>query len=445
MNPRLLPFIGVVAAWPSDLQQKLQAVAKMESEKYNCSISIAVRSSDDFLAVADGVADFSNQAQAKVTDKYAWGSCTKMHTAVSIMNLISKGAFTLDHTVASLVDDVVGKMHQADPSQKFSKVEDLWGVNITQVTVRELLGMQSGVPDFDTATPNPRGVNTDPLRAELYKTPDRSDTPAELMSEPWVANHWVDCKAGHMGPPGVKFCYSSTGFMLLGLILAQHHQVSDWKDFDQSEYLPDYLKSQVVFARNGTPVSYGSVRGYDRTSYNMPSKTYNDHDNGDVKGVFAGWTASNIVSTPSAMANLTWEIYSAYSLAPKEFVDQMAPPKRSLRHPFSIYGLGTFNLNMETGQQGEYARGYGHLGATYGYQSISGYFPALNITVAIGTNIETDNQVQPSDAFCQAYNTVAGAMLNQTITCTFKQSGYYGGACKCTAIQLPAEQLAFVV
>lgn len=92
---------------------------------------------------------------------------------------------------------------------------------------------------------------------------------------------------------------------------------------------------------------------------------------------------------------------------------------------------------MVTGQKGEYGTGYGHLGATYGYQSVSGYFPALNITLAVATNMETDEQVQPSDTICFAYNAIAGAMLGQNITCTFQMKGYYGGVCKCDAIKAP--------
>lgn len=295
-----------------------------------------------------------------------------------------------------------------------------------------------GIPDFDTATPDREGLNTDPLRAELYKNPDHSDTPTELMSVPWVAHHWRDCKKRH----GFQFCYSSTNFMLLGLVLAQHAKLHDWKDLDQTKILPAYLKDEIVFAKQGTPVSYGSAHGYDRTSYNMPKGVYNDHDNGDVKGVFSGWTASNLVASAAAMANMTWEIYSAYSFAPKEFIDQMVPPKASFLHPFSIYGLGTFNLDMETGQKGKYGMAYGHLGATYGYQSISGYFPALNITLAVATNIETDDQVQPSDTICLAYNAIAGAMLSQDITCTFSSQGYYGGTCKCTQIKEPVTESA---
>lgn len=431
MRPIALASLALsVGAFPSGLEKKLQSVAESEAAKYKCSISIAARSADSTVEVAAGTVDFKTKAQAKVTDKYAWGSCTKMHTAASIMNLVSKGVIKLDDTISSLVDDVLGKFKAANPSQSFSRVEDLWGGNITSVTIRQLLSMKDGVPDFDTATPSRTGQNTDPLRAQLYKEPNVMATPTELMSVPWVEGQWTEPRS-----KSFDFRYSSTNFMLLGLVLAQHaHNVSVWTELDQSKLLPDYLKGEIVFAKDGTPVSYGSARGYDRTSYNMPKGTYNDHDNGDIKGVFAGWTASNIVASAMAVANMTWEIYAAYSFAPKEFTDQMIPPKPTLMHPYSIYGLGTFNLGGTTGHKDAYGYGYGHLGATYGYQSISGYFPKLNITLAIATNIETDNQVQPSDTICFAYNAIAGAMLGKNISCTFQAGGYYGGACKCDSI-----------
>mmetsp|Transcript_112484 Transcript_112484/g.216681 ORF Transcript_112484/g.216681 Transcript_112484/m.216681 type:complete len:510 (-) Transcript_112484:71-1600(-) len=429
----VLTLVKAMSAFPEGLSERLQAIAKMEAEKYNCSISIAVRSSDDLVVVADGITDFKAKTKAKVTDKYVWGSCTKMHTAASIMNLVSKGYLSLDDKVSSLVDDVLKKLKEIHPEQNFSTLEDIWGERITHVTIRQLLSMTDGVPDFDTATPQPGRQPVDPLRAKLYETPDHFDGPTELMSVPWVRDRWTNCNSRFHIPPG--FCYSSTNYILLGLVLAHFAQVSDWTDLDQTKTLPTYLQNEIAFARDGTPVSLGAVHGYDRTSYNMPKGVHNDHDNGQVKGVFAGWTASNLVTSASAMANMTWEIYAAHSFAPKHFIDQMLPPKATVRHPLVFYGLGTFTLNMVTGQRGDYGVGYGHLGATYGYQSLSGYFPALNITLAVGTNIETDDQVQPADTTCLAYNAVAGAMLNMNISCTFEERGYYGGTCKCTQIE----------
>lgn len=428
----LWTLLEAMLGFPEDLAEKLKTIAKMEAAKYNCSISIAARSSDDIVAVADGITDFKAKTTAKVTDKYAWGSCTKMHTAASIMNLVSKGLFSLDDTVSSLVDDVLKNFSRVNPKQNFSTLEEIWGDHITHVTIRQLLGMTDGVPDFDTATPMPGRTSLDPLRADLYQTPDHLNGPTELMTVPWVRNTWVNCHSRFHVPPG--FCYSSTNYILLGLVLSRFAQVSDWMELDQAKSLPTYLQDEIAFAKDGSPSSLGVVPGYDRTSYNMPRGVHNDHDNGHVKGVFAGWTASNLVTSAPAMANLTWEIYAAHTFAPKQLIEEMVPPKTTVHHPLVIYGLGTFSLNMFTGQRGDYGVAYGHLGATYGYQSLAAYFPALNITLAVGTNIETDDQVQPADTLCYAYNAIAGSMLNTNISCTFSERGYYGGICKCTQI-----------
>lgn len=56
------------------------------------------------------------------------------------------------------------------------------------------------------------------------------------------------------------------------------------------------------------------------------------------------------------------------------------------------YGLATFNLTGSTGPAGIDGVSMGHAGATYGYQSVVAFFPGRNLTIAIGTNIETDYQ-----------------------------------------------------
>ena len=50
------------------------------------------------------------------------------------------------------------------------------------------------------------------------------------------------------------------------------------------------------------------------------------------------------------------------------------------------YGLATFNLTRLT----PHDVAYGHLGATYGYQSVVAYVPSLGMAFSIGTNIERD-------------------------------------------------------
>merc|ERR1712226_859855 len=75
---------------------------------------------------------------------------------------------------------------------------------------------------------------------------------------------------------------------------------------------------------------------------------------------------------------------------------------------------------------------YGHLGATYGYDSIFGYAPHINVGIAVATNIETPTQTQPSDGFCRAYNRVKNYLKHEPVeTCTYRTLSYYGGVCKC--------------
>ena len=89
-------------------------------------------------------------------------------------------------------------------------------------------------------------------------------------------------------------------------------------------------------------------------------------------------------------------------------------------------------MGVSEGKGKDYNQAYGHLGATYGYQSIVLYFPAADLVIATASNIETDNQVQPSDTACLAYNAVLASINNWTQpTCKFVTSGYYGGVCDC--------------
>ena len=67
------------------------------------------------------------------------------------------------------------------------------------------------------------------------------------------------------------------------------------------------------------------------------------------------------------------------------------------------------------------------------YNSIVEYNAALNVSVAVATNVETDYQAQPSDAFCLAYNKVKQLLLGQpadAANCTYVADGYYG-RCVC--------------
>eukprot|EP00421_Protoceratium_reticulatum_P017592 CAMPEP_0168387010 /NCGR_PEP_ID=MMETSP0228-20121227/15724_1 /TAXON_ID=133427 /ORGANISM="Protoceratium reticulatum, Strain CCCM 535 (=CCMP 1889)" /LENGTH=417 /DNA_ID=CAMNT_0008400231 /DNA_START=56 /DNA_END=1309 /DNA_ORIENTATION=+ len=404
----------------------MAAIGEALSAKYNCSFSFGFKMGDAEVASASGIVDFSTGRRATTGDRYPWGSVTKVLTGSSVLRLVSEGAFGMDDPVAPLVDPLIARMAAQNPDQGFGSVADLWGAAAAKVTtVRQLLGMTSGVPDFDTAKPcmRPGCAPTDPLRATLYSDPNTSWAPTRLMNVPWVKGHFKKCKS--MVPWFPAICYSSTNFMLLGLVLAAHAHATSWESFDQTPLLPKSLQGRVRFALKGAPKDYTPVHGYDRTSYNVPAGQKNNHDNWEVAGTFSGWTASDLVGTAADIAALSWEVYGPpHAIAPKSFVDLMIPTG-----PF--YGLATFNLSTHTGQTGKFGRAYGHLGATYGYQSILVYFPGLQFAMAVATNLEIDDQAHPADAICQSYNAIAGVLMDKAITCQFSAGSYYGGKCSC--------------
>lgn len=420
---------------PYRIREALQKIARSKSEKYNCSVSIAIKTATISESAAHGTIDFSTGRQANVADAYAWGSVTKMLTGAGILKLASQGKFHLDDTISPLVDPILAKMAKSDPTMQFSSLADLWGAhNVSNTTVRELLSMTSRVPDFDTAVPDfGKHAATDSLRKSLYESRSVGMSPRELLAVPWVAHNWNEpCK--RFAALVLPFCYSSTGFMLLGLILASFGGASSPAEFDQRSLLPAELRAKFQFPMaSAPPKKFTNVHGYDRTSYNMPAKQLNDFDVSGVGGVFSGWTASNTIADASAVADMVWHIYGPpTAIAPAEYVKMMPPRGISVRG-VAPYGLATCQFDLFTGHVGKYGVAYGHSGATYGYQSIAVYFPTMEMSIAIATNIETDFQQQPADALCFTYSEVASIILGARSRCLYKQvKNYYVSGCVCT-------------
>lgn len=366
--------VAVAARELDTLKSDIQAILEAHAKTYNCSFSIAARSPALGATLSVASHDITTES------KFAWGSITKMWTGASIMQLVARGELKMDEPFAPYVDAQFAAMKKVSfPGMNFTKASDLWGPDVEKVTIRNLLHMQSGVPDFDTANPSRSGKDTDAFRATVYANPSKDYLEPALMTVPWVATHNLT------STPGEGFHYSSTNFGLLGLVLSHRAGIADYRDFNQSSFLPDELASSaksVTWAQRGSPRDLGVVTGYDRTDYNGQDPKSGGVSVVDVHGVFSGWSASDFVGPPSAVAELGYALWgNSSSIVPKEYRDMMVPTK-------GFYGLASQNVGLMgiTGDTGEYKTAYGHLGATYGYDSIFGYNPALDLGLAIATD-----------------------------------------------------------
>jgi CubicO group peptidase (beta-lactamase class C family) len=350
---------------------------------------------------------------------------TKLLTGTAIMRAVEKGKLaSLSTPIAPIIDPLLKDLG-------LGSLRDLFGKEAEKFLNAKHLGtMKSGVPDYDTAKPYPKPP-TDAFRAQCYQQPSREWDPADILNVSWVATGRLEFF------PGLRQSYSSTNFVLLGLLLAALDEAPSWDAYDQRgtlDALPaarrDLYKA-MEFAVHGAPSGWTSVHGFDRTSYNGQNASARPgKDVWNVKGVYGGWTASDITASVADTARLGYDIFGqkgARLLQPSS-VQTMIPTG-------GFYGFATFNLSHGWGQPSgsPYNTAYGHLGATYGYQSIVAYFPALDVSISVASNIETDEQAQPSDTLCIAYNAVLASLTNTSEPkCEFVQKGYYGGECKCT-------------
>ena len=194
--------------------------------------------------------------------------------------------------------------------------------------------------------------------------------------------------------------YSSTNFVLLGMIVAHLADGLPLDETDQAYYLPAHLKGQLHFGQNGQLASeWSDVKFYDLTAGAEAGMDWSDKP-----GIFLGWGASDLAASVPAVADIVYEIYGAQTVTKQ--VDEMLTFHHDLAWGYE-YGLAT----MDQRPLGKTIPTYGHGGDTYGAQSMAYYSPLLKASVAVASNVEIE---KPSSSPQVAYvNCLAWAALLQ--------------------------------
>ena len=294
-----------VADASTALLNVMQPVADQMAKEYNCSIAVSLKLQNGTkVSVVAGESDPVAGVPAKVTDKFVWGSVTKTVTGTNVLQAADKGLLKITDPIVPYVDPILKEMAAKDPSMNFSSMEDLFGPEVHNVTIENCARMMSGIPDYDTATPDAKPP-TDAFRKTCYAAKTRDYAPQDMLGVPWVHTGKLDF------PPGTDQSYSSTNFVLLGLLLAQLNH-STWTTFDQGAVIPPAAKTDTVFAVKGGPSEYTNMHGFDRTAYNgndpsaMPGR-----DISDVHCVYAGWTASDYTASVEDAVDWCQDVYGS--------------------------------------------------------------------------------------------------------------------------------------
>ena len=278
---------------------------------------------------------------------YCVGSVTKQFTAAAVLKLCEEGKLNLD--------DKLGKYFPEYDAGK-------------DITLSELLSMQSGIPDFlrsydedgneisDNSQPYIEGISSDNNSEQNREALEKHIFSSELLFE-----------------PGDRYSYSNSNYLLLGGIVEMVSDVS----------YHEYVRNNFF-----EPLGMDTAGFVD--SYDVPgavvAKGYNKGINSALIFDYPGisFACGDIMASPKDMEKWTSALHGG-----KVLNDRMYSEMIKVRvgdptlEPAYGYGLMIYDLGGK--------RIYFHTGSIPGYITFVGYVPEQDFYIALMNNHSNDN------------------------------------------------------
>lgn len=294
-----------------------------------------------------GVADIET-GEPMTTDMHMRiGSITKTFTATMILQLVDQDTLAMDDTLAALLPD------QADLP------------NAESITLRHLLAMQSGLPEYVG------------LEGILDAGPDDTRTDDDIIA----LIRDMDAEFS----PGERSMYSNTNYILLGMI-AEAVTGSPWQELIQTGII-DAAGLAETSVPTGTTLPEPSPRGYvydlDLLIAESPSATPDPQatptDMTEINPAISG-AAGNMISTVDDLQTWMRVLQDGSLLSPELQADRLDFSDEGVIESASggmSYGLGLFQKNGAIG----------HDGGINGFRSSMLTWPETETTLIILTNV----------------------------------------------------------
>ncbi len=283
-------------------------------------------------AKAYGISNISTNAPIAVDDYYRIASVTKTFTGTAILKLVAAGKMALTDPISTYVDGVPGG---------------------DKVTIRNLLAMRSGLPDFTADKAFLAAYTADPLYPS-WKTSDVITIMQQHASEAI--------------PPDTKTVYTDSNYVLLQLAVEKVSGQRFCQVITSEVIQPLGLTHTVCPDGPDLPSPYA-------VGYDIPPGATSLRDFTRSNPAVAGG-AGNIISTVPDMARYAGLLASGAGL-PADLQAQrlQTTPLSTSGVPVS-YGLGI----------GTFGKWVGHTGGIFGYGTIVLYLPDSKATVVVMQN-----------------------------------------------------------
>ena len=299
-----------------------------------------------------GARELRSFAKIDARTNFRLASCTKQFTAMSIMLLVHDGKVRYDQTLTQIFSGFPA----------YGKA----------ITVRHLLNHTSGLPDYEDLM----------AAAEKHKGAAIWDETKQIQDSEVLT--LLEQESAGKFPPGTQWSYSNSGYVLLGLIVAEVSGKSFPEFLAERIFAPLKMSGTLAYVKGKQEIAnraYGHSKegtGWKETDQSSTSATLGDG------GIYS--SLEDLAKWDEALARqaLLSESEMKAALTPATLTTGAQPtwPVNSDRPegtPAS-YGFGWF-LDPYRGHQRMW-----HYGDTVGFHSYIARFPADKLTVIVLCN-----------------------------------------------------------
>lgn len=275
---------------------------------------------------AYGLGKRESRRPATVETEYEIGSITKQFTAAAMLQLQEAGKLHLDDKLSTYLPDAP---------------------HAGEVTLRQLLSHTSGMPEYLDAVDAAKAIGQ----------PTSFD---KLMS--YVAGKPLDF------PPGSRWSYSNTGYLLAGRVVEVVSHESYW------HYVQTHLLDPAEMTHTFTVAEEEKLpnmaTGYDREDGKVtPAATIS---------ASVGWAAGFLVSTVDDLERWNRALRGGKIMTPADYASMSTPVKTTQGD--AGYGLGLFVDSVDDEPR------VGHTGGSLGFTTAGEFFPRQDLEIIAFTN-----------------------------------------------------------
>jgi D-alanyl-D-alanine carboxypeptidase len=252
---------------------------------------------------AVGLADLRGRVALRGGDRFRAGSITKSFVAVVVLQLVREGRLSLDDSVQRRLPGLV-------PNGRL-------------VTIRQLLAHTSGIADYTA---------DELFLRRTASEPGRTWRPRELVDRA--------VRMGPVGPPGGRFSYASTNYILLGLVVERVTGTTVGEQLQRRIFAPLRLRDTSFVP--GARVTGRHAHGYAPSAHDgIVGSLATARDRSAASASWA-WAAGAVVSSAPDLSRF-FRALLAGRLLPKRLLEQMRPA------PGARYGLGLATFRTPCG------------------------------------------------------------------------------------------------